>query len=277
MIENSITHNSTTCQAFAKYFGSEKMSVMLGIETFSGTNEKAADILSVCGFDGFISGSVFAPKSEVVRFFEVSKDYISGALPRYRFIPQEMPYDVIRLPIAEFLRQQGIKSRYEIRVSKDDTAYQLFDKIGKTPTTIQGTPGKRIKFLSARAILSLTCFLYYGRRIPENSRIREVFEKLKHTSYYDGALRRVEENRRTRKQLENQKRAAEESSSIKGSAGTKTPGNGVLLSPDGVISMTAEVFSKIIADGISTGINHGMREVNSTLSELVRLVQQVGD
>ena len=47
---------------------------------------------------------------------------------------------------------------------------------------------------SARIILAMSALLYYGRRIPDNSVVLDVFKRLKNTSYYAEACKKEREN-----------------------------------------------------------------------------------
>lgn len=192
MADIIIAQEHNECKAANSFSGHTKISNLIAAEILRGTNEKAADILGACGFNGLIPGAYFAPIEEVIGFFGVTKKYVRSAFLRHKIGARNTPDDILNDKTYSFLSSHTNQERYMISHPAHNK-WSFLDRYTKDHRTITIEQDKTT-FCSARVILAMSALLYYGRKIPDNSVVLDVFKRLKSTSYYAEACKNEREN-----------------------------------------------------------------------------------
>jgi len=197
---------------------------LIAAEILCGTNEQAADVLMEFGFSSFIPGTFFATADDIQVFYGVSESYLTGELRRIGASPKFSPEDVVH----DSPRSVAVRFR-----SKAHNRHEGY------------ISGFQRLILSSRLMLALSVLMRCGRTIPNNSRIKTVYEELKSTDYAHAASRK-------KKAMECQQKAE----TAKSTARPLPPiSDMVLTMADGRLTLSPEIFSKIISNGVSQGMS----------------------
>lgn len=198
MTTTIITQKNNKRNTFKEFSESIAEAHTLAYEIMQGTNEKAADILKVCGFGGLIDGTNYATREEAIKFYGVTGKYLTSVLTRLRINTEENPDDILRVDINTFLSEQNVRQRYYINGRSSEDKLSLYDKEMRRPKVLEFSHDKRRVpkgyFYSARLILALSALLPMGRSVPEGSTVLDVFERLCSTSYHESAVERAKQN-----------------------------------------------------------------------------------
>lgn len=192
MADIIIAQKSSECKVVNSLSNSTNLTNLIAAEVLRGTNERAADILGACGFNGLIPGAFFAPVEEVIAFFGVTKEYLRSAFLRHKIGARNTPEDILNDKTYKFLSSHTNQERYMISRPAHNK-WSFLDKYTKDHRMLT-IEQEKTTFCSARIILAMSALLYYGRRIPDNSVVLDVFKRLKNTSYYAEACKKEREN-----------------------------------------------------------------------------------
>ncbi len=236
---------------------------LLAVEVFDGGNDRAADILRFCGFEKLLSGINFAFLDDVAAFYGVEASYMKDALGRYGIGAKDLPEDVYTGQIYDFIVRFGeeAKHRYTVGLGKapgvQPGTYLLYDKVLSKPVTVIGKYNRRMTYISARVALVLSCFLYYGRKIPADSMARTVFEKLRQTCYFEAALKKQQKNSQRHLDALEERRKARLGQNIEDTASKNEPNKseGARITRDGDITLSNELFAKIVKIAVKEGVS----------------------
>ena len=260
-------NSGTKAKSIQSYRDSVDVAHLLAVEVFDGGNDRAADVLKLCGFDKLIGGTNFASIGDVAEFYGVNLDYARTAMRRYGIGAKDLPDDVCSERFYWFTQRFGdeVQKRNCLKRSATPGTFLLYDSSSKRELVVTGDYDHRTTYISARLILMLSCFLFYGRRIPDRSTVEAVFNTLKRTSFFEAAQK---------KNLENSKKifdAAHAANSGKPD-GVQTalpyaPDNILSIRANGDVVMNGDIFNRLLER--SSG---GAREVLDTLPVVVQKV-----
>ena len=199
MTTTIITQKNNKRKTFKEFSESISEVHTLAYEIMHGTNEKAADILKVCGFEGLIDGTNYSTREEAIKFYGVTGKYLTSVLTRLRINTEENPDDILRVDINTFLSEQNVRQRYYVDGRSPEDKLSLYDREMRRPKVLEFSHDKhRVPkgyFYSARLILALPALLPMGRSVPEGGTVLDVFERLRLTSYREAAVERQKQNR----------------------------------------------------------------------------------
>ena len=163
MAEKIIAQQCEQCKGFGAYQESLRLADLIAVSVMSDSNEKARDILRVCGFEyGLKSAASFL---DVCKFYGLEPRYVRNVLYRLKINRNTFPDDV-------------------------HVAHH------------------KLSSLSYRLILSLSAIMFFGNKIPKDSMAKNVFDKLKHTTYYDRAVEMKKTNSELLKRMQKEEEEA---------------------------------------------------------------------
>lgn len=253
--------SGTKAQSIQSYRNSDNVTYLLAVEIFDAGNDRAADILKLCGFDKLIGGANFASLNDVANFYGVNPKYVRDAMRRYGVSAKDLPDDVCSDRFSWFIQRFGadVQKRNCLKRSSTPGTFLVYDSFSKRELVVTGDYDRRTTYISSRLILMLSCFLFYGRRIPERSTVETVFNTLKRTSLFEAAAR---------KELEAKRKLCNKVYM----AGTDQPD---VVQPDNILAIRANgdvVMNGDIFDRLLEKSSGGAREVLDALPVVVQKV-----
>lgn len=279
MARTNVPHSGAVCQDgseknFGRLFESYRdgfvLPKLLAVEVFDGGNDRAADILMLCGFDKLIGGTNFASLGDVAEFYGVNPKYVKDAMSRYGIGAKDLPRDVCVDRYYDFIMKFGeeAKNRHIQKRSDVPGTYVLYDTLLKGTVTVRGDYDHKTTYISARLILMLACFLFFGRKIPADSMVKAVFEKLQNTSFCEAAKKQKLENDRRHLSVLEEKRNARVGQSGEDQVDLPYDSDNILsVRSNGDVIMNGEVFGKLLDRSTA-----GAQEVLDVLPSVIREV-----
>lgn len=277
MARTNVPQDGVVCQEIsekscAKLFQSYRdgfdITKLLAVEVFDGGNDRAADILMLCGFDKLIGGTNYASIGDVAGFYGISQQYLKEAMRRYGVGARNMPEDVFVGQYYDFMMRFGdeTRKRYTLKSCNEPGTFALYDSFTKRTMAVKGDYRCKMIYISARLILMLPCFLLCGRSIPADSVVNAVFDKLQRTRFSEAAKKRKWENEQQHLLFLEEKRLARIGQSGEVQTGLPyDPGNILSVRYNGDVIMNGEVFGKLL-DRSETGA----QKVLNVLPSVVR-------
>jgi len=229
-----------------------RLNDLIAVEILKGSNEKALDILRVCGCAAVIPGTFFAPLTEVAKFYQCKPSYLLTLLNRFGITPAKTPADVMKCGFSYFLCHFDLEKRFS--VSSRYTTHTMIDT--QTNQKYEFTHSDKAgNFYSARVVLALAMLMYFGRVINPEAVGNEIYKRLLSSTYHDAAQQVIAE-RRAKQQAENKTPTA------------VTPDSNTAVLSDGKVTMTADFLAGII----KTAVHEAVAEFAKTMTPATPVV-----
>lgn len=237
-----------------------RLNDLIAVEILKGSNEKALDILRVCGCKAVIPGTMFAPLTEVARFYQCRPSYLQTVLNRVGITPTKTPADVMKCGFSHFLVYFDLEKKFRVSSRYCDHTLTDLETNQKYEFTHSNSAGAN--FYSARVVLALAMLMYFGRTVNMDVMSSEIYERLLSSTYYDAAQRVIVE-RRAKQQAE-----AKAAADVKPDT---NPDNNTAVMSDGKVTMTADFLAGII----KTAVHEAIAEYAKTVTPAVKSVATV--
>lgn len=221
-----------------------RLNDLIAVEILKGSNEKALDILRVCGCKAVIPGTMFAPLTEVARFYQCRPSYLQTVLNRVGITPTKTPADVMKCGFSNFLVYFNLGKKFRVSSRYCDHTLTDLETNQKYEFTHSNSAGAN--FYSARVVLALAMLMYFGRTVNTDVMSGEIYERLLSSTYHDAAQRAIAE-RRIQQQAE-----------VKAAV----PDNNTAVMSDGKVTMTADFLAGLI----KTAVHEAVAEFAKTVT-----------
>lgn len=215
---------------------SGRINDLIAVEILKGSNEKALDILRVCGCKAVVPGTMFAPLAEVSRFYKCQPRYLHTVLNRVGITPTKTSTDVMKCSFSYFLEYFGIGEKFFI--SSRYNTHTLTDVNTKQKYEFTHTNSSGGNFYSARVVLALAVLMYYGRTANTDSVGGGIYEQLLESTYYDAAQQNIASS------------GAQKQTDSK----TAIPDDNTAVMDDGKVTMTAEFLAGLIKTAVHEAV-----------------------
>lgn len=157
---------------------------LIAAEILEGSNEKAAEILRLCGCKAIIPGTMYAPMHEVDRFYQCRPGYLTSILRRFGITVKFTPTEFVSTDFPTILRRNNVGADYII--GNDYITYTMIHKTTREKYEFSYVKG-RYHFVSARVVLALSMLMYYGSNLNPDGVGKSVCDKLMTSTYAEAA------------------------------------------------------------------------------------------
>ena len=235
---------------------SGRLGDLIAVEILKGSNEKALDILRVCGCRAIVPGTNYAPINDMAQFYNCNPRYCLSLLNRFGLTPAKTPVDVMKCGFPLFMWQYQLEEKFA--VSRRYSTFTMIDR--ENGEHYEFNHGDKAgNFYSARVVLALSMLMYFGRTINPEAKGNEMYKRLLSSTYADAARDVLARRKEERTQAE------QSPEPVKAEAVAPEVSDNAAVMNDGKVVMTADFLAGLI----KTAVHEAVAEVVKTTIPVV--------
>ena len=224
---------------------SGRLGDLIAVEILKGSNEKALDILRVCGCRAIVPGTNYAPINDMAQFYNCNPRYCLSLLNRFGLTPAKTPVDVMKCGFPLFMWQYQLEEKFA--VSRRYSTFTMIDR--ENGEHYEFNHGDKAgNFYSARVVLALSMLMYFGRTINPEAKGNEMYKRLLSSTYADAARDVLARRKEERTQAE------QSPEPVKAEAVAPEVSDNAAVMNDGKVVMTADFLAGLIKTAVHEAI-----------------------
>lgn len=238
-----------------------RLNDLIAVEILKGSNEKALDILRVCGCEAIVPGTIYAPLNDIAKFYQCRPSYLTTILNRFGITPAKTPADVMKCGFPYFLWHFNLEKQFA--VSCKYNTYTMIDKETNKKYEFNHS-NKAGNLYSARVVLAMAMLMYFGRTINQEAMGSKLYKKLLSSTYADSANKAMADRRAKLQKMRQIQRQSTVDADAEAEAQV-SENNAAVLS-NGTIVMTADFLAGLIKTAVHEAVSEFAKTVTPAAS-----------